>query len=394
MDESGLPQKPPCLRHVPSPKVIKTFTSTCMWLRRLTRNLREKADNEGGTVTEESLMFLGVSPDEEEMYRLLLRRGGFSRTDLERHLQQDAREGDAPGRADHVPAHDRPRLATETPGGLLAPVSPPAKAVEALIEARSAGDAPSWRAKRPTVASSTRCLANTKNPWTPALNPTRPVEPPRGTSKAWPQCEPPSTNSPSSHAPRASLPAHRRPQPREHQPRQGHGQPHPAPQRTHADPHAAPQRSMTPTTMDYLRELTAKGAKVRIAYEPLERLIICDRAAALTPIDPAETTKGGAILTRDPGLVAALVSLFERMWQTAHDLPTIEESEDKGTSLVNGLQRDILRSLYTSEKDEIGARELGIAVRTYRKHVASLMQRLGASNRFQAALLARERGWI
>lgn len=48
MDESGLPQKPPCLRHVPSPKVIKTFTSTCMWLRRLTRNLREKADNEGG----------------------------------------------------------------------------------------------------------------------------------------------------------------------------------------------------------------------------------------------------------------------------------------------------------------------------------------------------------
>lgn len=41
-------------------------------------------------------MFLGVSPDEEEMYRLLLRRGGFSRTDLERHLQQDAREGDAP----------------------------------------------------------------------------------------------------------------------------------------------------------------------------------------------------------------------------------------------------------------------------------------------------------
>lgn len=114
--------------------------------------------------------------------------------------------------------------------------------------------------------------------------------------------------------------------------------------------------------MDYLRELTAKGAKVRIAYEPLERLIICDRAAALTPIDPAETTKGGAILTRDPGgLVAALVSLFERMWQTAHDLPTIEESEDKGTSLVNGLQRDILRSLYTSEKDEIGARELGIA---------------------------------
>jgi len=45
-------------------------------------------------------------------------------------------------------------------------------------------------------------------------------------------------------------------------------------------------------------------------------------------------------------------------------------------------------------KDEIGARDLGISVRTYRRHVADLLKVLDASSRPHAALLARERGWI
>ncbi|MFF3350327.1 helix-turn-helix transcriptional regulator [Streptomyces sp. NPDC002779] len=146
-----------------------------------------------------------------------------------------------------------------------------------------------------------------------------------------------------------------------------------------------------PGTMSYLRELVALGADIRISYQPLERLIICDRTAALTPMDPANTSRG-AILTRDPGLVSALVSLFERMWQSAHALPDTET--ELKHSLPSPLEQQILHSLCNAEKDEIGARNLGIAVRTYRKHVASILLRLGAANRFQAALLARERGWV
>ncbi|GAB6916407.1 helix-turn-helix transcriptional regulator [Streptomyces drozdowiczii] len=337
-------------------------------------------------------MFLGVSPDEEEMYRLLLRRGGFSRTDLERHLQQDAREGDAPDAQTTYQHMIDLGLATETPGGLLAPVSP-AKAVEALIEGkvgRRRAELESEAANSGIVDSllgeHEKSLDASAQPDQTGGTTTRHIEGMAAVRAAIDELTfftrtESLTTSPTGVLSQENI-SHARVMDSRILRRNVH-------MRTLM---AAPALD-DPTTMDYLRELTAKGAKVRIAYEPLERLIICDRAAALTPIDPAETTKG-AILTRDPGLVAALVSLFERMWQTAHDLPTIEESEDKGTSLVNGLQRDILRSLYTSEKDEIGARELGIAVRTYRKHVASLMQRLGASNRFQAALLARERGWI
>ncbi|WP_289924252.1 helix-turn-helix transcriptional regulator [Streptomyces sp. S.PB5] len=150
-----------------------------------------------------------------------------------------------------------------------------------------------------------------------------------------------------------------------------------------------------PGTMAYLRELTAKGAEIRISRLPLERVLIFDRAAALTPIDPADTSRG-ALLAREPGLVATLVSLFERMWGQAQELPPLsgEGRPAPADDRPGEIERRILESLCTVDKDETGARDVGISVRTYRKYVASLMQQLGASNRFQAALLARERGWV
>lgn len=56
------------------------------------------------------------------------------------------------------------------------------------------------------------------------------------------------------------------------------------------------------------------------------------------------------------------------------------------------MERRVLLAMCTVGKDEAGARELGVSVRTYRRHVADLMQLLGAASRAQAALLARERG--
>lgn len=150
-----------------------------------------------------------------------------------------------------------------------------------------------------------------------------------------------------------------------------------------------------PATMAYLRELAGKGAEVRISRLDLERILIFDRAAALTPIDPSDSSRG-ALLTREPGLVTTLVSLFDRMWGQAQEIPAAADEEGPALSgeRPTELERRILESLCTADKDENGARDVGISVRTYRKYVATLMQRLDASNRFHAALLARERGWI
>ncbi|GGR50516.1 helix-turn-helix transcriptional regulator [Streptomyces roseolus] len=140
-------------------------------------------------------------------------------------------------------------------------------------------------------------------------------------------------------------------------------------------------------TLAYMRELVAHGARVRVARQPVERMIVVDRSAALTPIDPAHTARG-ALLVREPGLVATLVALFERMWEAAEELP----GEDAG--LPSDVERSVLAMLREADKDETAARRLGMSVRTYRKHLAAVTRRLGAANRVEAALLAHEKGWL
>jgi DNA-binding NarL/FixJ family response regulator len=149
-----------------------------------------------------------------------------------------------------------------------------------------------------------------------------------------------------------------------------------------------------PPTVAYLRELTALGAEIRISKRPFERMLIIDRTTALSPINP-DNSALGALLIREPGLVSNLVALFERTWLDGVDLeeaigPTDVEQGDALTDI----ERQILLMMVQVDKDDQGARELGISIRTYRKHIADLMLRLGAANRFQAGLQARDRGWI
>ncbi|MGW8500105.1 helix-turn-helix transcriptional regulator [Streptomyces sp. CLCI03] len=140
-------------------------------------------------------------------------------------------------------------------------------------------------------------------------------------------------------------------------------------------------------TLAYMRDLVQHGAEVRVSQHPIERMIIVDRSAALTPIDPTRTPLG-ALLVREHGLVATLVTLFERMWAAAEELP----SED--ADMPSPIERKILTMLREADKDETAARRLGVSVRTYRKHLALIMRRLGAANRVEAALLAHEKGWL
>ncbi|MCT9933212.1 helix-turn-helix transcriptional regulator [Planotetraspora sp. A-T 1434] len=147
-----------------------------------------------------------------------------------------------------------------------------------------------------------------------------------------------------------------------------------------------------PAMMSYLRELVSLGAHVRLTEQPMDRMLIYDRSVAVVPIDPKESAKG-ALLVREPGLVSQLVIYFEGMWKSAVDFREFTEPSTEEPSLSEMEQR-VLEVMATADKDEIAARELDISVRTYRRYVADLMARLGAVNRFQAALRAKEENWI
>ncbi|MFI5647303.1 LuxR C-terminal-related transcriptional regulator [Kitasatospora sp. NPDC051705] len=134
----------------------------------------------------------------------------------------------------------------------------------------------------------------------------------------------------------------------------------------------------------FATELAEQGAQVRGTPDPLERMVVFDRRTALVATDPQDITRG-ALVIRQPGVVAHLLALFERRWSQACGV---------GEELPSAIEREVLRTMARADKDEAGARTLDMSVRTYRSHVAALMRRLGAPNRFQAALAARNRNWI
>ncbi|WBP85127.1 LuxR C-terminal-related transcriptional regulator [Kitasatospora cathayae] len=137
-------------------------------------------------------------------------------------------------------------------------------------------------------------------------------------------------------------------------------------------------------TADYLTGLSARGARIRTMDGPLERMLIFDRRTALVPIDPKETGRG-ALVVHQPGMISSLIALFERFWSAGEDL---------GQEHLTEIERRVLKTMVRVEKDEAGARELGISIRTYRGHVANLLRRLKATHRTQGVLAARDRGWL
>ncbi|MCG5216078.1 helix-turn-helix domain-containing protein [Streptosporangium sp. KLBMP 9127] len=153
-----------------------------------------------------------------------------------------------------------------------------------------------------------------------------------------------------------------------------------------------PKALEDPNMVSYLRELVGLGAAVRITDQPMDRMLIYDRSVAVVPIDPKENSRG-ALVVREAGLVSQLVIYFEGVWKAAVDLREyIDPPAD--ASPLSEMEQRVLEVMATADKDEIAARELDVSVRTYRRYVADLMAKLGAVNRFQAALRAKEENWI
>lgn len=146
-----------------------------------------------------------------------------------------------------------------------------------------------------------------------------------------------------------------------------------------------------PATFAYARWLTELGGLVRTCPTLPPRMVVFDRTVALVPIDPANS-RLGALCTREPGIVSSLVVLFERTWEAAVPLG-LDRASDVETGL-NAMEKEVLNLLATGLTDEVAGRKLGISSRSIRRQMAALMERLGASSRFEAGLKAAQRGWL
>ncbi len=146
-----------------------------------------------------------------------------------------------------------------------------------------------------------------------------------------------------------------------------------------------------PRTSEYAHWLTELGGQVRTVPVLPVRMVLVDRKVALLPVDALNTRKG-AIQLQSPGVVAALIDLFERVWAQAVPLgaPPMKRQE-------NGLtprEQELLKLLAQGMTDAAAGKSLGLSLRTVRRMTADLSERLNARSRFEAGLRAGQRGWL
>ena len=138
-----------------------------------------------------------------------------------------------------------------------------------------------------------------------------------------------------------------------------------------------------------VRALIAAGAEYRTSSELPGRAAVFDRSVALVP--GPDGGSEGALLIRGRELVAYLCQVLDRLW--ASGSPFGDEREVATRELLNsGLRRALVRMLAEGVKDEMIARRLGVSLRTCRRHVAEILDGLGADSRFQGGVLAERAG--
>lgn len=143
-----------------------------------------------------------------------------------------------------------------------------------------------------------------------------------------------------------------------------------------------------PAALVQMTRLEGLGAHVRTGPYLPPLLMISDQRAALIPLDIAHPG-AGAVFIREVAIAAALAAVFADIWGKATPWARAAGPADVTTG-----ERVLLRLLAEGLTDEAAARRLGVSLRTIRRQTAALMDKLGASSRFQAGYKAAQRGWL
>jgi DNA-binding NarL/FixJ family response regulator len=146
-------------------------------------------------------------------------------------------------------------------------------------------------------------------------------------------------------------------------------------------------------TRRILRERPATRVIALTSFLDDEKVLPAVRAGAagylLKDVEPEQlvrairTVHGGEALLHPAATATVMRELAD------HAEPAYEA--DLG---LTGREREVLALVARGLPNKLIARELGIAEKTVKTHVSSILAKLGVTDRTQAALLAVRRGWV
>ncbi len=117
-------------------------------------------------------------------------------------------------------------------------------------------------------------------------------------------------------------------------------------------------------------------------------VMVADDACAVVDLTSFDTSGAGSLMVRDRRIVLALRGLCETWWRLGTPLAWESGGElDEDSSFIVSM-------LAAGATDAMMASQAGLSQRTVERRVRALMNRLGATTRFQAGVLAVRRGWI
>lgn len=131
------------------------------------------------------------------------------------------------------------------------------------------------------------------------------------------------------------------------------------------------------------------GEQARVLPSVPLKLLVVDGRRALLPLTSSEAGGYCAVVVWHSAVTEALQKLFELAWQQATPL-----GRPAGNGELSEDEQALTRLLAAGLKDEAVARHLGVSLRTLRRRVSDLQERLGAASRFQLGLRAAQRGWL
>jgi DNA-binding CsgD family transcriptional regulator len=131
------------------------------------------------------------------------------------------------------------------------------------------------------------------------------------------------------------------------------------------------------------------GEDARVLADLPVKLVIGDDHIALLVPEPARAGVAGSLVVHASGLLNAFCGLFETLWTLGVPV-TAEEPAVR----LSERDRTIITLMAAGLTDEAIARRLQLSRRTVVRRITALLDRLGATTRFQAGVQAANRGWL
>jgi len=145
-----------------------------------------------------------------------------------------------------------------------------------------------------------------------------------------------------------------------------------------------------PAARQIIQACAEAGEQARLLPSVPMKMKLADTSTAMLPLTPNGTA--GALIIRAPVILAALREYFELLWERATPVQAGRQAPRDDRLPV--MQQKVLELMAEGHNDGAIARRLAISVSTVRRHVTTIMDRLGVSSRFAAGAAAQRRGWI